>query len=1481
MARRSASTSKPPGPVAPTTQRAYTLRLRRAPGKCPHCEQDACDCWREALWATHAAFNRGAKAFGDWLLTLRGGLSHELAEQPSPPKNKEPTCEESDAIRKNRRILLALSWLSVEDDCSAPTGTFRVASGKDSEAERKNKVLTAFRSILTARRMRSQDVESWIADCAASLSAKIREDAVWINRSACFDQRALDLKVLSREYAKAAVMSFFGPLDEYFKLPDEADDTKPAVGGDGPDFRTLARQWVSTNFGTGKKSDSEAIAQNLRKLADANLAPFSGKPKAALIAHLSVELDGSTADIDGLCRAIGWNTGRPSKGRVAIERLPDPPTETSIQTMQQKFREEAEAKASSKGLRQVPEWMPAFQKSIERDCGMPFKLGEGRDHIGEFSVMLDHAARRVSIGHSWIKRAEAERRRFEADAQRLNHIPAAAKDWLDQFVQFRSGSSGAAAAGGEYRIRRRAIEGWDEIIKRWKRAACKSPEDRVAAAREVQADPEIEKFGDIQLFEALAADDAECVWRGDGNGTPDPLKDYVAATDALDKMRRFKVPAYRHPDPLAHPVFGDFGNSRGDIRFAVHEAAKATRGTKRIAKDQKEWIRERHGLRMGLWDGQSVRTADLRWSSKRLVDDLALRNHVTTRRTGPVSRADRLGRAAAGLGADEAACVAGLFELPDWNGRLQAPRAQLDAIAACVAANGGKWDDKARKLRDRIEWLVSFSAKLECCGPFMEYASQNGIQPNGKGEYYPHAERNKGRTGHAKLILSRLPGLRVLAVDLGHRFAAACAVWEALSKIAFDAETKGREVVSGGRAADDLYCHTRHLDCAGKARTTIYRRIGPDKLPDGSDHPAPWARLDRQFLIKLQGEERPARAAGPAETAAVQQIETDLGRARGQEDLPPRPVDSLMREAVRTIRIALRRHGDAARIAYAFKPGAKRLKPGGGAQDHTPETHADAILEALLRWHELATGARWRDPWAETQWKDWVQPHISATLPELANDADRWERKRHRAALEQVLRPVAQMLIQRPTDALHQVWSKHWADEDLKWPSRLRWLRNWLLPRGPRARSGAARNVGGLSLLRIATLRELYQTQKAYAMRPEPDDPRKRIAGRNDDRYDELGRSVLQVIERLREQRVKQLASRIVEAALGVGRAKPTRGRQRPQSRVDVPCHAVIIESLRNYRPDELQTRRENRAIMNWSAGKVRKYLEEACQLHGLHLREVMPNYTSREDSRTGLPGVRCVDVPVDPKLGKPKAYWWNSVLSTARKKSIGDAASHDKQGDATSRFIVELAGCLDRLKADGKPLPKTVRVPRIGGDLFVAAPPTSCTAPAHQPHPACDGARALQADLNAAANIGLRALLDPDFPAKWWYVPCIDDQRGLALPRADKVLGSACFPGDPATFGSLLKTRTAAGPAVDGQAAPDRKPRTGTHRPGSAKSRSLGDGKATTNYWSDRSARDLRPADEGGHWQPTNVYWNWVRKRALLGLYSFNGLSPPSDDRP
>src|SRR5205807_2904339 len=116
---------------------------------------------------------------------------------------------------------------------------------------------------------------------------------------------------------------------------------------------------------------------------------------------------------------------------------------------------------------------------------------------------------------------------------------------------------------------------------------------------------------------------------------------------------------------------------------------------------------------------------------------------------------------------------------------------------------------------------------------------------------------NKKRQGQAKLVLARLPGLRVLSVDLGHRSAAACAVWETLTREQVDEAC--RRAGHPLPTAESLFLHLQI-----GAKTTVYRRIGPDCL-GSAEHPAPWARLDRQFLIRLQGEDIPARLASPSE----------------------------------------------------------------------------------------------------------------------------------------------------------------------------------------------------------------------------------------------------------------------------------------------------------------------------------------------------------------------------------------------------------------------------------------------------------------------------------------------------------------------------------------------------------------------------------------------------------------------------------------
>jgi len=1396
-----------------TTQRAYTLRLRG---------MDKSDnSWRDALWATHEAVNSGAKVFGDWLLTLRGGLSHKLADKPDV--QGEPPSEQE---RKNRRILLALSWLSVEDRHGAPAD-FIV-----------EQPVEALRTVLAARGLGEDELGSWIEDCSPSLSAHIREDAAWVNRSDAFDQfRSRTGGSADREYACRVVLGFLELKGPYFHVPSVDDDSSssPAASGDDKPLVNEATGWLCDNWGVGKKTDKARVSGILDRLGRLDFDKFVGKSSIELLRFACQEIgldaaEGAAAHTlcSNLIAHIGWQ-GRPSSARMALEAISAAPnvTDALAQRLTKKLRQEAAAKLEESGIA-VPSWMPDERVRLERAIGLAYR--DGKDRTFEFAVMLDHALRRVSGAHSWIKLAEGERRKFAEDAAKLQAVPAAVRELLNRFCEDRGGISGAVEA---YRIRKRAIGGWDQIVAAW-RACPDSEEARIDAARRVQAEWEDTdgKFGDIQLFEALATDDAKCVWE---NG-PQPLQDYVAATTARADQLRFKVPAYRHPDPLRHPVFCDFGNSRWTIKFAVHERHKLNGGRPRKNVDA-DWLRDDSALSMQLWNGEALAPKPMRWSCKRLVNDLAIKQKPVSDGDAvtAVTRADRLGRAAAGATRDQQVRIANIFDEKDWNGRLQAPRVQLDAIARHVDRCG--WDAKAQTMLRRIRWLVSFSPKLTPRGPWVDYCSQfddaSATRPfvSGKGEYAVKHAGNEARQGHARLILSRLPGLRVLSVDLGHRFAAACAVWQTITARQMEeaCRTRGHQAPS----PDDLFIHLKRRirkTVKDKEReveqTDVYRRIGPDRLPDGTEHPAPWARLERQFVIRLQGEGN-ARRATRDERDRVKDFETHIGFRNAADERMPSMVDELQFHALRLARLGIARHARRAKIAWALTSLCS-LRPGGGQEcfaEGSPE-HAEHLTRCLMDWHAMAAESRWNDSQMRDLWNQNVaaiDPDLKIVEPPIEPPSERptrQEREKNQNQTEERIRAaVGRLTIDSRTAAAGEI-ARRWNDDDARWREHLRWLRSWLLPRGlkkDKARARLARRMGGLSLTRIAAFKSLYQVQKAFFMRPDPANPRKRVPSPGDESLERFGQRVLDAMERLRDQRVKQLASRIAEAALGIG-AEGIPGR-RPDRCVHDPCHAIVIEDLTHYRPDDLQTRRENRQLMDWSSSKVRKHLSEACQLHGLHLREVSPAYTSRQSSRTGLPGVRCQDVSIMTFL---KAPHWRKRARVAKER----LEAH--RGGALDCYLCELDEQLSRLANDRKSPWPPLRLPVRGGDLFVSV----------------DG-HTVQADLNAAANIGLRALLDPDFGGRWWYVPC----NSVGKPLPEKVKGCPLFTGKPLTSAD-------ANPPTPRPAGKGRKKGARTDEP------------RTINLWRNPVAQ---PPESTTAWTTFDRFWPNVEAQVVKALQQQN----------
>ncbi len=221
-------------------------------------------------------------------------------------------------------------------------------------------------------------------------------------------------------------------------------------------------------------------------------------------------------------------------------------------------------------------------------------------------------------------------------------------------------------------------------------------------------------------------------------------------------------------------------------------------------------------------------------------------------------------------------------------------------------------------------------------------------------------------------------------------------------------------------------------------------------------------------------------------------------------------------ESVAAIITAARReldlHGTWAKLAYALR---------------NPPTDTKPVSALLSRW--LSRTVRLdADSRPATLWRQAFPDY--APLLEPANST--------RAGIETNLLKLAGSLTSSASFAAStaEMLENAWLESDRKWPLIIKQVRQLVAPRkselsDPRT----ARCVGGLGIDRIANVDAVRKLMRAFQYRPVPSDPRKNIP---DDVDERPFASALQGIHsRLREQRVKQHASRILEAALGLGAA--------------------------------------------------------------------------------------------------------------------------------------------------------------------------------------------------------------------------------------------------------------------------------------------------------------------------------------------------------
>ncbi len=281
-----------------------------------------------------------------------------------------------------------------------------------------------------------------------------------------------------------------------------------------------------------------------------------------------------------------------------------------------------------------------------------------------------------------------------------------------------------------------------------------------------------------------------------------------------------------------------------------------------------------------------------------------------------------------------------------------------------------------------------------------------------------------------------------------------------------------------------------------------------------------------------------------------------------------------------------------------------------------------------------------------------------------------------------------------------------------------------------------------MSLKRIQQLAELRRRCQSLnrALQHKPGERPREGASRRGVELPDPCPDILEKMEHIKEQRVYQLAHDILAQALGLRRRvhelnKDARLEQDRHGEYEQipgrrPVDFIIIEDLEFYATSQRRAKSVNAKLMMWSRRELRKKLIELCETYGLSVVETSPDYTSKFDARTSGPGFRATELTPNSK----HEPYWRKMLERW-KRHVGGEKISDKESAHEHQRIAQLFELLDtanggRRSSDKRNPWRTLYVPQRGGKLFI---------------PVAGNSGPVQADINAAINLGFRAIGAPD----------------------------------------------------------------------------------------------------------------------------------------
>ena len=849
-----------------------------------------------------------------------------------------------------------------------------------------------------------------------------------------------------------------------------------------------------------------------------------------------------------------------------------------------------------------------------------------------------------------------------------------------------------------YGLRRRTMKGWSDVKRKWQMAVKAgeqfSEEKRQKlkdALDEMRGGEKREQIGSHKLFEALLADEAAwCIWREPDAKLQAQIDKHGWAADPLEAFREYCEIREAFEEVSARPLNFTPADARYSRRLVGLKECAGSFG-----KDSGDYRHDAKELAVTVpvairseANRFVVQRCRLVYSAPRLLRDRirAEDGSYIQDWTQPMMRA--LSGSSDETANPQQLKDAAVQLMPDYDatGKLRVLlNFPLDLDETQIKERLGKaalWE------RQFVTWKKG--AQL----PFLRWKDDfDGKEPHHWWE--------------------KAAGFRVMAADLGTRHAASVAIVEC------GPERKGTSRFIGNAGGKDWFAQYR----AG----SILRLPGENVQVLRPESPLDKDGLGKAFREELYGERgRPASEDECVETFAMLAALNQSDLLKDHADMASLQKQFSLPELNDKLLVAMRRAQGwiAACISWHWK----LTQPDNEEQRQSALTQIRE-QDRMAEWQQLADGSE-------------------QNLKKLQGDLHIHITTQRQRVQEHLLRLTVRIMPLRDR-------SWEWVGHPDKPDCHL--LRQTQDGTGPK--KAKLRGQRGLSMARIEQISELrrrWQSLNQSLRREIGQKPLTASEMRNDPIPDPCP-DILRKLENIREQRVNQTAHLIVAQALGLSLREPqmsANSREITDTHGEYkvmrpPVDMIVLEDLARYLSDQGRAKSENTRLMKWCHRAIMLKVKMLAEPFGIPVLETPAAYSSRFCALTGMAGFRAAEVGWNDR----NDFRWRELRKVDLQELQAEIAKAQNNKEklkalerqyAVAKATQDVFRELEKISQSDHPH-RTLLAPQPGGPMFVTAKKILHPAPATNRKQKKNGSvLPMQADLNAAANLAMRAVAHP-----------------------------------------------------------------------------------------------------------------------------------------